>query len=183
MAAAAPIKSSSGKWSATNPQVISAAKSTNNATSVLLPWLHNQYRMRHQNTGAVKWNATSAAKSQAFTKQCKYAYSGIQGIGESVSLAYHWHDQQLDLAAGFAGTVYGLYSEIKAYNFTKPGFQASAAHFTQMVWDDTTTFGCSASVCPSGYTNIDAIIYHCIYYPPGNSPYAAAFSANVYPLV
>jgi hypothetical protein len=54
---------------ATAPQAVTAAKAPNNATAVLLPYLQNSYRARHQLTPALKWNATSAARAQAFSSK------------------------------------------------------------------------------------------------------------------
>lgn len=54
---------------ATQPQAVTASQSPSNATAVLLPYLQNSYRSRHQFTPAMKWNATLAARAQAFSNK------------------------------------------------------------------------------------------------------------------
>ena len=54
---------------ATQPQAVTASQSPGNATAVLLPYLQNSYRSRHQFTSALKWNATIAARAQAFSNK------------------------------------------------------------------------------------------------------------------
>lgn len=51
---------------------------------------------------------------------------------------------------------------MKLYDFSRPGWRASAGRFTQLVWRDTTTVGCAvAAGCPSK-------TFVCRYSPPGN---------------
>jgi uncharacterized protein YkwD len=54
---------------ATQPQAVTVDKSPNNATAALLLYIQNAYRSRHQFTPALKWNATIAARAQAFSNK------------------------------------------------------------------------------------------------------------------
>ena len=54
------------------------------------------------------------------------------------------------------------YSEKVHYDFTKPGFQGAAAHFTQVVWKTSTHLGCVVAPCKG------QDFWVCRYSPPGN---------------
>ena len=69
------------------------------------------------------------------------------------------------------------YNEIEFYNFTDPGFSLNTAHFTQIVWKETTKIGCGASVASDGVTY--KVV--CNYYKPGNMIDSTIFSENVLP--
>lgn len=56
------------------------------------------------------------------------------------------------------------YNEIKYYDYTDPGFTIGAAHFTQVVWKNSTKMGCGASVKKDGVTY--KVV--CNYYEAGN---------------
>uniref|UniRef100_A0AAF5D732 SCP domain-containing protein n=2 Tax=Strongyloides stercoralis TaxID=6248 RepID=A0AAF5D732_STRER len=55
------------------------------------------------------------------------------------------------------------YDEIKAYNFSKPGFKRETGHFTQLVWKNTKQVGCGVA------SNLTFVYVVCKYYPPGNN--------------
>ena len=66
------------------------------------------------------------------------------------------------------------YSEIKDYDFSKPGFGYNTGHFTQVVWKSSTKLGCgTASDGPTVYVT-------CRYKGAGNM--MGAFPDNVLPL-
>ena len=69
------------------------------------------------------------------------------------------------------------YNEIESYNFSDPGFSLYTAHFTQIVWKETTKIGCGASVRTDGVTY--KVV--CNYYIPGNMIDSTIFSENVLP--
>ena len=69
------------------------------------------------------------------------------------------------------------YNEIYLYNFTDPGFRIDTAHFTQIVWKETTKIGCGASVQSDGFTY--KVV--CNYYKAGNMINTTIFSENVLP--
>ena len=64
------------------------------------------------------------------------------------------------------------YSEIKDYNYARPGFGMKTGHFTQVVWKDSKELGCGVAKSRS-----DGTYVVCNYNPPGN--YAGRFPANV----
>ena len=69
------------------------------------------------------------------------------------------------------------YNEIKFYNFDDPGFTLDTAHFTQVIWKETTKMGCGASVRTDGLTY--KVV--CNYYKAGNIINRAKYSDNVLP--
>ena len=69
------------------------------------------------------------------------------------------------------------YNEIYLYNFTDPGFNIDTAHFTQIVWKETTKIGCGASVKTDGVTY--KVV--CNYYKAGNMINSSIFEENVLP--
>ena len=69
------------------------------------------------------------------------------------------------------------YNEINLYNFDDPGFTLDTAHFTQIVWKETTKMGCGASVRNDGLTY--KVV--CNYYKAGNIINSAKYSENVLP--
>jgi len=64
------------------------------------------------------------------------------------------------------------YSEIKYYNFNKPGFNYKTGHFTQVVWKDSTKLGCGKAKSRRG-----GIYVVCNYSPAGN--FMGSFRQNV----
>ncbi|MBP7901380.1 MAG: hypothetical protein KA015_01045 [Spirochaetes bacterium] len=66
------------------------------------------------------------------------------------------------------------YSEIKQYNFNKPGFSMATGHFTQLVWKGSTLIGCGKAKSKNG-----GIYVVCNYSAPGN--YSGKFKENVLP--
>ena len=69
------------------------------------------------------------------------------------------------------------YSEIEKYNFTDPGFTLDTAHFTQIIWKETTKIGCGASVESDGVTY--KVV--CNYYKAGNIVNSTFYEENVLP--
>jgi len=70
------------------------------------------------------------------------------------------------------------YNEINFYNFEEPGFTLDTAHFTQIIWKNTTKIGCGASVGKDGVTY--KVV--CNYYKAGNIINSEQYSENVPPL-
>ena len=69
------------------------------------------------------------------------------------------------------------YSEIKNYNFSEPGFTIDSAHFSQLIWKETTKMGCGASIRDDGLTY--KVV--CNYYKAGNILNTEKFEENVLP--
>ncbi|XP_046715760.1 protein PRY1-like [Silurus meridionalis] len=67
------------------------------------------------------------------------------------------------------------YSEIKDYNFSKPGFQSNTGHFTQVVWKATTEIGVGLA------TDGKTVFVVGQYKPAGNISNPGYFQDNVLP--
>lgn len=61
-----------------------------------------------------------------------------------------------------------------------PGFSEETGHFTQLVWQSTTSVGCGAVLCDNDATGgVHGWYLVCEYYPPGNV--IGEFRGNVDP--
>ncbi|XP_072570796.1 uncharacterized protein [Paramormyrops kingsleyae] len=68
------------------------------------------------------------------------------------------------------------YSEIKDYNFSKPGYQKKTGHFTQVVWKDSQEMGIGMATDGKGKVFVVAQ-----YRPAGNITNAGYYERNVLP--
>jgi len=126
--------------------------------------LHNSYRAQHC-TPALSWSAELAASAQQWADKCWIGHDKKRGhIGENLA----WGG---DRSASSA--VDAWYKEVDDYNYGKPGFAASTAHFTQMVWKGTKQIGCGVSKCYLGTVRL----WVCRYGPTGN--WAGQYPQNV----
>ena len=103
----------------------------------------------------------------------KLNHSGSALYGENLGY-YRQSAGIIDAVALATKTVEGWYSEIKAYDFNKPGFSSATGHFTQVIWKSSTRLGCAAAQAAD-----KGIYVVCNYEPPGNVLPAANFSENV----
>lgn len=72
-------------------------------------------------------------------------------------------------------------NEESMYHYMQPGFSEETGHYTQLVWQATTTVGCGAVLCDNEATGgVHGWYLVCEYYPPGNV--IGNFSSNVAPL-
>ena len=81
-----------------------------------------------------------------------------------------------------ASAVDGWYNELSQYDFGSPGFSDATGHFTQLVWQATTSIGCAfaaGDLVDSSGVSSPTIFVVCEYDPPGN--YAGEFETNVLP--
>lgn len=60
------------------------------------------------------------------------------------------------------------------YNYSRAKFGKSTGHFTQLVWNETTSMGCGAVNCDG---DVEGWFLVCEYYPPGNVK--GEFKANI----
>jgi hypothetical protein len=126
--------------------------------------LHNSYRGQHC-TPALSWSAELAASAQQWADKCWIGHDKKRGhIGENLA----WGG---DRSAGSA--VDAWYKEVDDYNYGRPGFASSTAHFTQMVWKGTKQIGCGVSKCYLGTVRL----WVCRYGPTGN--WAGQYPQNV----
>ncbi len=134
-------------------------------------WLqaHNSYRVLH-GTSPLVWSAALAASAQAYAETCSANHSG-SGHGEN--LAWASYDMGRSLVVKM------WYDEEILYDYSKPGFDSSTGHFTQLLWKGTAEIGCgyagSCAHAGSGMKNV----WVCQYDPPGN--YRGEFPENVLP--
>ena len=66
------------------------------------------------------------------------------------------------------------------YDFTNPGPNPNALHFTQLVWKGSMQVGCGTADC-TGYSGLLPAFVVCQYAPAGNVGMSANFQANVLP--
>ncbi len=146
-------------------QVSSAsAESVSAAERETMLSLHNSYRAQHC-VPALTWSAELAASAQAWADKCLIAHDSRRGhIGENLA----WGGDR-----SAASAVDAWYKEVNDYNYEKPGFAASTAHFTQMVWRDTKQIGCGVEKCFLGTVRL----WVCRYGPTGN--WAGKYPQNV----
>ncbi|KAJ8059485.1 hypothetical protein OCU04_011146 [Sclerotinia nivalis] len=121
----------------------------------------NWYRNKFDAT-AIVWDESLAADSEAWVAQCLYWASGSPDNG---------HTRYKSVQEIGAFDIIHIWGS-KAFMFWRNKKNISA-DFTQMVWKDTTQFGCAWNNCPKGasptYTNNKPWQYViCQYYPPGN---------------
>jgi pathogenesis-related protein 1 len=141
-----------------------SAQAVSQAEQQTLLSLHNSYRAQHC-VPAVTWSAELAASAQKWVENCWIGHDSKRGhIGENIA----WGG---DRSAGSA--VDAWYKEVDVYNYAKPGFASSTAHFTQMVWKGTKQIGCGVAKCYLGTVRL----WVCRYGPTGN--WAGQYPQNV----
>lgn len=116
----------------------------------------NVFRTQH-NASSLIWNDTLVNVAKDWANECQWKHSGGDP-GENLALGYENTTAAVD-AWGF---------ERKKYNFKKTtGFTEATGHFTQLVWKNTTTVGCSYKDC-TGINKLEGYLLVCEYWPPGN---------------
>ncbi len=131
---------------------------------------HNFYRKKH-----------SAPDLQWSTEIEKYAQQWADKLA-SENRMYHRQPNKYGeniywISGGDSNGIDAVdawYSEIKKYNFNKPGFSMATGHFTQVVWKGSTLIGCGKAKSKNG-----GIYVVCNYSTPGN--YSGKFKENVLP--
>lgn len=136
----------------------------NQAQAISLLEAHNMHRRRHH-AHALKWNSTLYEYAQDYANN--YSCSGI--------LTHSGGPYGENLAIGYTpvGAVSAWYDEIKDYVF---GTETTYSHFTQVVWNDTSTVGCATKYCNAVW----GLYLVCSYYPQGNV--VGESLANVFPI-
>uniref|UniRef100_A0A914UIB1 SCP domain-containing protein n=1 Tax=Plectus sambesii TaxID=2011161 RepID=A0A914UIB1_9BILA len=158
----------------------------------LLTGQHNIVRSMH-NVAPLTLNNTISTRAQRWSDELnRLPRSGMcifhsgQG-GENIY--YHWSTQTVSEQWLAEKAVVAFYEEIKQYNYNRPGFKVSTAHFTQMVWMATTQMGVGISrrrvkINHSGCglkQRYDANLYFVVvqYEPHGNVIFQDNFKKNV----
>ncbi|TRY83204.1 hypothetical protein DNTS_035115 [Danionella cerebrum] len=135
--------------------------------------IHNVYRRQH---GAPplsinKGLCHSAQQWAEHLLSIKTLQHSNKGYGEN--LYYSWSSANKKLTGCEA--VESWYSEIKDYNFSRPGFTSKTGHFTQVVWKDSKELG--VGLATDGNTTF--VVGQ--YLPAGNITNAGYFERNVLP--
>ncbi|CAO3693401.1 unnamed protein product [Rhizopus stolonifer] len=133
---------------------VQTTEALNAATIKSIVSAHNKVRSKHHSP-ALKWNKTLASYAQKWSDGCVFEHSGGQ-YGENLALGY----------PSWASAIDGWYSEVKDYNYNKPGFSMDTGHFTQIVWKATTEVGCGVTACDN--LGKGSKLYTCSYKEPGN---------------
>ncbi len=133
---------------------------------------HNRHRAQHC-APPLAWSDEIAAVAEAWATRlrdadCSFQHSQSKKYGENLFFM-----GPAGVATG-ADAVDDWYSEVKDYDFSRPGFGMNTGHFTQVVWRGTQQVGCGTARCSGGD------IWVCNYYPPGNV--LGQFPANVLPV-
>ncbi|XP_008275225.1 golgi-associated plant pathogenesis-related protein 1 [Stegastes partitus] len=132
---------------------------------------HNKYRAQH-NAPLLTLNSELTATAQKWADQLlakkSLGHSDTQD-GENV---FYMSSSQPIKATG-KEAVDSWYSEIKDYNWSKPGFQSNTGHFTQVVWKESSELG--VGVATDG--NLLFVVGQ--YRPAGNISNEGYFEKNV----
>uniref|UniRef100_A0A8D0ASP6 SCP domain-containing protein n=1 Tax=Sander lucioperca TaxID=283035 RepID=A0A8D0ASP6_SANLU len=134
---------------------------------------HNAYRLKH-NTPKMTLSSELSASAQKWANHL-LAIGALQHSdtqdGENV---YNmWSSATLKLTGKEA--VDSWYSEIKDYNWSRPGFSSNTGHFTQVVWKDSKELGVGMA------TDGHKVFVVGQYRPAGNMNMAGYFEKNVLP--
>uniref|UniRef100_A0A8B9H948 Golgi-associated plant pathogenesis-related protein 1-like n=1 Tax=Astyanax mexicanus TaxID=7994 RepID=A0A8B9H948_ASTMX len=134
---------------------------------------HNEYRKKH-GVPEVTLSEDLCDSSQKWADHLlsiKTLQHSETNNGENVF--YSWSSKTTKPTGPEA--VEKWYSEIKDYNFSKPGFQPNTGHFTQVVWKDSKEIGVGLA------TDGNTIFVVGQYKPAGNVANPGYFEKNVLP--
>jgi hypothetical protein len=108
------------------------------------------------------WSDSIAVSAQKHANTCPTAHSGVAGFGENLS--WGWPTMTSDAA------VNAWIDEKAFYTYATKGCQPGqvCAHFTALMWAETSEVGCGRMNCPNlfGHASTDAWV--CQYSPAGN---------------
>uniref|UniRef100_A0A3P9J3N0 SCP domain-containing protein n=1 Tax=Oryzias latipes TaxID=8090 RepID=A0A3P9J3N0_ORYLA len=124
---------------------------------------HNAYRALH-GAPPLTYNSKMCSEAQKWADECLR----IHTLGHSET-----KDGENVFFKSGKDAVDAWYSEIKDYNFKKPGFKSGTGHFTQVVWKESKELGLGMAT--------DGRMAFVVgqYRPPGNFSNPGQFEANV----
>ncbi|XP_018653236.1 venom allergen-like (VAL) 5 protein [Schistosoma mansoni] len=112
-----------------------------------------QPEARHMNL--LKWNTELAKKAQNFSDQCQLGHDkdeerkipGFEYVGQNWALTPR-------LLIGFKM----WFDESQNYNYnTNTCINNQCTHYTQLIWENTTDFGCGVTECKNMLPNLNVI--------------------------
>uniref|UniRef100_A0A8D0APA2 SCP domain-containing protein n=1 Tax=Sander lucioperca TaxID=283035 RepID=A0A8D0APA2_SANLU len=124
---------------------------------------HNAYRLKH-NTPKMTLSSELSASAQKWANHL-LAIGALQ----------HSDTQDGENVYNMWKAVDSWYSEIKDYNWSRPGFSSNTGHFTQVVWKDSKELGVGMA------TDGHKVFVVGQYRPAGNMNMAGYFEKNVLP--
>jgi uncharacterized protein YkwD len=133
--------------------------------------IHNQRRLQHR-APKLAWSPDIAQFARQHACRCNFTHDTNRRFGEN--LYGVWGPRIPNEVVASSGSQ-AWYKEVKYYNFSNPGWNYAAGHFTQMVWKNTKRMGCGLCWCPAN----DMTLLTCKYDPPGNV--LGQFRQNVLP--
>ncbi|XP_051513474.1 uncharacterized protein glipr2 isoform X2 [Myxocyprinus asiaticus] len=134
---------------------------------------HNAYRKNH-GASPLNINKNLSRSAQEWAEHLLSIRTLKHSNGEyGENVYYAWSSATKKLTGREA--VESWYSEIKDYNFSRPGFSSKTGHFTQVVWKDTEELG--VGLATDGKTTF--VVGQ--YLPAGNISNAGYFERNVLP--
>lgn len=151
---------------------ISTGTGTNSTIQDDAVQAHNAAREKYS-ASDVTWSDDVATSAQTWANGCVFEH------GEHVNLGQNLYAATFSSGNIMADAVNDWMSEASSYDPNNP----VASHFTQVVWQSTTTIGCAVANCPAGSifqgnTNGPEYFVVCDYSPPGN--YDGEYAANVH---
>ncbi|XP_004072834.1 Golgi-associated plant pathogenesis-related protein 1-like [Oryzias latipes] len=134
---------------------------------------HNAYRALH-GAPPLTYNKELCDEAQKWADTCLRTHTlGHSDTEEGENVFYKSGSPPVKVTGKDA--VDAWYSEIKDYNFKKPGSQSGTGHFTQVVWKESKELGLGMAT--------DGRMAFVVgqYRPPGNFTNPGQFEANVLP--
>ena len=130
---------------------------------------HNKFRAAHQ-APALKWSSALARDAEVWAKQIarvgRLRHDNTSD-GENVFMVF---GREID----GSDAVNSWYSEVKDFDFNKPGYQPKTGHFTQVVWKGSEELGIGKAKSADGKMFVVGRNR-----PAGNN--LRAFQENVFP--
>lgn len=155
------IQTSSPSTTSSIAPAIAMASSASNPSSSFADAILNStnWFRSHYEAAPLAWDDTLADFAKSHAETCVFAHSGGP-YGENIAAAW----PILNAMDG----VDDWGNEEAEYNWGNPGFTETTGHFTQLVWQATTSVGCGLVSChnSNGINNGDFLV--CEYSPAGN---------------
>ncbi|RSH87502.1 uncharacterized protein EHS24_000010 [Apiotrichum porosum] len=170
-AAASSTSASSGTYP---PALHSTDDSTEQYVQELLT-AHNDFRAQY-GASALVWNASLADTAAGNSAQCVFEHNS------DINSQYGQNIAAGSVPTTLTDLVNAWTAESSLYDWSNPVYSDSTGHFTQVVWKDTTSLGCSWTTCTASEIfgsseSYNGVYLVCNYYAPGN--YEGEFAANV----